>query len=118
MRGRSGLLLISAMVSGAQTQDPRPEWEEVRIRSAIYAPPPALTISVESNLVEVAATVRDRKGQPAGGFKAGDFELTDNGTRQEITAFSEVAGTQTAAAVRPRYLALFFDDTHTGSGGL
>ena len=114
----SVLLAAAGIVSFAQGPIQNPDLEEVRIRSAIYAPPPALTISVQSSLVEVAATVRDRKGQPAGGFKAGDFELLDNGVRQQITAFSESSAAQTPAAVRPRYLALFFDASHTGSVGV
>jgi len=116
---RTSVLLAAAGTAAfTQGQIQNPDLEEVRIRSAIYAPPPALTISVESSLVEVAATVRDRKGQPAGGFKADDFELFDNGVRQQITAFSESSAAQTPAAVRPRYLALFFDDSHTGSVGI
>lgn len=69
-----------------------------------------------------------------------DFELLDNGRPQRITLFSEVkaahapesslpgdakgpAGAQPGDAhspvpAPPRYLALFFDDTHTESDGL
>jgi VWFA-related protein len=121
------LVAAAAVLAVAQPQNQNAELKEVRIRSAIYAPPPALTIAAQSNLVQVAATVRDRKGQAAGGFKADDIEILDNGVRQDITAFAEILVAQPASelesspargAVRPRYLALFFDDAHTGLAGL
>jgi len=129
-------MLASALSLQAQTSNPG----EVRIRGGPYTPPGA-TISVQANLVELAATVRDRKGQPAGGFTAADFELLDNGKPQMITLFSEVkashapesnprgdakgpagvqipGGAQPPVEAPPRYLALFFDDTHAESYGL
>ncbi len=125
-----------ALYLQAQTHNPG----EVRIRGGPYAPPGA-TISVQANLVELAATIRDRNGQPAGGFNIADFELLDNGKPQRITLFSEVrashaaagnapggaeslagaeglAGVQPPKQIQPRYLTLFFDDTHTESYGL
>jgi VWFA-related protein len=128
-------MLAGALSLEAQTRIPG----EVRIRGGPYAPPGA-TISVQANLVELAATIRDRNGQPAGGFTVADFELLDNGKPQRITLFSEVkashapegslpddakgpASVQSAAGqpsgqAPPRYLALFFDDTHAESYGL
>jgi VWFA-related protein len=133
------ILILPAILTGiphAQTSAPG----EVRIRAGSYAPPGA-TIAVQANLVELATTIRDRKGQPAGGFTVSDFELLDNGKPQKITFFSEVkashvpegnprgdpkdpAGVNIPAGVQPpeqapsRYLALFFDDTHAESYGL
>jgi VWFA-related protein len=142
MRPAVALAAFCAIFAGAlppQAQTRRPG--EVHIRGGPYAPPGA-TITVQANLVELAATVRDRKGQPAGGFTAADFELLDNGKPQRITLFSEVkashapsgdppsavdgpaggaktpVNTQPSQPVQPRYLALFFDDTHTESYGL
>jgi VWFA-related protein len=62
--------------------------QEVRIRSAVYAPQPA-TIAVQSNLVELGATVRDKHGQFASGLQAADFEVLDKGVPQTIQVFSE-----------------------------
>ena len=109
--------------------------QEVRIHSGPYHPP-AATISVQTNLVEIAATVRDRKGTPVGGFHAPDFQVLDNLKPQRITFFSEQSSEAPAgpgAATRPdapsasalpttpaaqaRYLALFFDDTHSAMAG-
>jgi len=119
---------------------PQDSIEEVRVRSAAYVPPEA-AISVQSNLVEVGVTVRNRKGEAVGGLKAGDFDLLDNGTSQRITFFHEQHGSPSAAAPAalplssrtanglspsgdagaavpaapsPRSIALFFDDTHAG----
>jgi VWFA-related protein len=88
---------------------------EVRIQSGTYTPGPSVRVSVRATLVEVGVTVRDHRGEAAGGFHASDFELLDNGKRQTITVFSEqrAAGTQTPAeAASPRTIALYFDDTH------
>lgn len=111
---------------------------EVRIRGGPYAPPGAV-ISVEANLVEMTATVRDARGRLAGGFQRDDFELFDNGKPREITVFTEqraarpnvVAAPRAAAtpaspapsaapaaAPGPRSIALFFDDTHITEFGL
>ena len=40
------------------------------------------------NLVEVYATVTDRQGEPVTGLAAGDFAVSEDGTRQAITAFA------------------------------
>jgi Ca-activated chloride channel family protein len=40
------------------------------------------------NLVEVYATVTDRQGEPVTGLTAADFSVSDDGTRQAITAFA------------------------------
>jgi VWFA-related protein len=99
---------------------------EVRIRSGAYVPAPAVTVSVQATLVEVGVTVRDRRGEAAGGFQAADFELLDDGKPQRITVFSEhraahppADGAPARADERaplappaPRTLALYFDDTH------
>jgi VWFA-related protein len=120
------LLLPSALAqSSGQPQ-------EVRIHSGPYRPP-STTISVQANLVELAATVRDRKGTPVGGFHGADFQVLDNGKPQAITHFSEQRAEpptsapstpasadsppSTSPTVQPRFLALFFDDTHSGMAG-
>ena len=131
----SAVLLAGALVQRGSAQQPG----EVRIRSAPYQPPSA-TISVDTNLVELGVTVRDRKGTPVGGLQESDFQVLDNLKRQDIAFFSEqrmqqpgtapttappaagaptppAAQTAHAAAPPPRYLALFFDDTHAGLAG-
>jgi VWFA-related protein len=110
----------------------------VRIHSAPYHPPSDI-ISVETNLVELAVTVRDRKEIGIPGLQASDFQLYDNSKLQKITFFSEEdalppspgtsvsAGARTSAldsppptsasSVHPRFIALFFDNTHAGPAG-
>ena len=110
----------------------------MRIRSAPYHPPSDI-ISVETNLVELAVTVRDRKDVPIAGLRASDFALFDNSKPQKITFFSEEDAPPPAAVasvtavppnsgvaapppapvspVRPRFIALFFDNTHAGLAG-
>jgi VWFA-related protein len=122
------LILLPIMLAAGPAPD---DIQEIRIRSGPYAPAPA-TFAVQTNLVELGVTVKDRKGEPVGGLKAGDFELADNGKPQAITFFSEqksapqaepiradspaASGATPAAAVRS--IVLFFDDTHNTAMGL
>lgn len=99
---RAGVPTVSwAILAGALSLQAQPHSPgEVRIRSGPYAPPGA-TIAVQANLVELAATVRDRKGQPAGGFTVSDFDLLDNGKSQSIALFSEVREQSQRSGIRP-----------------
>jgi len=128
----SAVLLVCALNHPASAA----ELGEVRIRYAPYHLPSA-TISVEATMVELGLTVRDRKGTPSGGFQASDFQVFDNLKPQTIISFSEqraaplanpgavapssappsVAPPAATAAAPPRYIALFFDDTHAGLAG-
>ena len=101
--GISGLLLLGAQPA------------EVTIHTGPWAPP-ATKITVQANLVEVGVVVRDPHGIPAGGFRADDFTLRDDGKPQKITVFAEQKATATTspnAAAEPRTLALFFDDIYS-----
>lgn len=89
------------------------------------APP---QIRVQSNLVEVAAVVRDKHDRPVPGLTKSDFLLFDDGKPQTITNFSvqisqpqanaarsgapRSAGALAEAEFQPRSIALFFDDVN------
>jgi VWFA-related protein len=127
------ITLSIPLVLAAQSSEPG----EVTIRSGNYVPRAAL-LTVQSNLVEVGVTVRDRQGKAIGGFSVDNFNLTDNGSPRKITSFSELQSsslqssslkttsplnppaTATAPAALPqsRYIALFFDDLHLALNGL
>ena len=51
---------------------------------------PPLTFRVEANLVEVDAFVSDAMGNPVPDLRAGDFQVTEDGRPQTVTAFSHV----------------------------
>jgi len=123
----SAALLAGAGVLAAQEMSA----DAVRIYSAPYRRPEA-TIAVDTNLVELAVTVRDRSGKLIADLQKSDFALLDNSKPQGITFFSEQRATQPAAqtpgapgpitptnspAAEPRSIALFFDDTHSGMAG-
>jgi VWFA-related protein len=108
--------------------------EEVRIRGGPWFPPSPV-ISANANLVELVATVRDRRGHLTGGLRATDFEILDNNRQREITFFSEqiahpaaavsAAEAKPSAATAPqgppaesRSIALFFDDAHASLLGV
>jgi VWFA-related protein len=125
-------LLVSVCCALLPTRAQAPA--EVRIRSGAWLPP-SLVISTDANLVELVATVRDRRGHLAGGLHATDFEVLDNNQPREIRFFSEqktppVGGVAPAAVAKPsaaaspqapppeRSIALFFDDAHASMLGV
>jgi VWFA-related protein len=129
MNTARALIFLPILLLG---QDPKEALQEVRIRSGPYSPAKA-TIAVQTNLVELGVAVRNRQGQPVGGLKVSDFELTDSGKSATITFFEEqksrhietgastssVASTvPTSVAAVARFIVLFFDDTHTESMSL
>src|SRR6266851_4451172 len=61
-------------------------------------------IRVDVNLVRVLATVKNLSGELVGGLEKGDFEIYDNGRRQEISVFER----QTA---QPLSVALLIDNS-------
>ena len=72
------LLVLSSVATWAQTpvQHPKPGGEEV--------------VKITTSLIQVDATVLDKKGKPVKGLTADDFEIYENGKKQPITNFSFV----------------------------
>lgn len=87
----SAALLACALSMSGSAEQPG----EVRIRAAPYHPPTA-SISVDTNLVELVATVRDRQGAAIGGLQSSDFAVFDN-SRPQTLSFSP-----SSARSRPR----------------
>jgi VWFA-related protein len=101
----AGALLSSLRLAGVEPG-------EVRIHSWAYSP---FRVSVRSDLVEVGATVRDRRGFAVGGLQAANFEVQDRHKPQTITFFSVQKPAEPDSSRGARTIALFFDDTHAGS---
>jgi len=103
----AGTLLCSLRLAGVEP-------DEVRTHSAPYSP---FRMSVQSNLVEVGVTVRDRRGEAVGDLLAADFEVQDRHKPQTITFFSmqKAAEPGSSRGLAARSIALFFDDTHAGT---
>jgi len=96
----------------------------------------SVTFKARVNRVTVPVVVRDREGNAVGGLRKEDFQLFDNGKRQEVAEFligrtgghvapaiaparpSSAAATTGLAPVSPpppipdRFVALVFDDVH------
>ena len=53
-------------------------------------PQPPVTFKVEVNYVEVDASVLDRQGQFVSGLKREDFDIYEDGVKQDISAFTQV----------------------------
>ena len=60
---------------------------------------PDYFIKVTSRLVDVGVVVTDKKGKPVKDLAAANFEIYDNGQRQEIRSFSEIEGPSAAQPV-------------------
>lgn len=64
--------------------------------------PPGTTFRAETNLMLVEAHVKGRDGKPVTGLDRQDFQLKENGVRQEIASVEFVAGlSETAPSVYP-----------------
>jgi len=125
MTQRLTFALILAAVTGgllaAQQQTPPPA----------PADQPQVTFRVEVNYVEVDAFVTDAQGSPVSGLTKDDFELFEDGKRQDVAAFSLVnipieraerplfaeapveADVQTNEHIEGRIYLLVLDDLHT-----
>jgi len=125
MRGTAAAaaILIAHALTG-QGFDP----QEIRLSSAPYLPRGGFALKAETRLVDVGVVVRDDRGHAIAGLTKDDFQVSDDGKRHAITAFSietfvasgaapalPLAGgaaPSAAASLRskPRFVALFFDD--------
>src|SRR5438093_969094 len=54
--------------------------------ATLFAQPPP-TIRVDVRLMQVTVTVKNRSGELVGSLKKDDFEIYDNGAKQEIAVF-------------------------------
>jgi VWFA-related protein len=74
----AGALIVTALLAqDAPTQQPAGDQ-------------PAVTFKVEVNYVEVDAAVFDRQGHPVPGLKREDFEIFEDGVRQDVSTFTQV----------------------------
>lgn len=80
-----------------------PEEPEISIGTVSDQPdqPPGYTLKVTTRLVDVSLVAEDKKGHPVNGLKAEDFEVYDNGRRQEIKFFSSFETVSPAAGKAP-----------------
>ena len=109
--------------------------DEIKIASQPYEPEASGTIKVQSTMVDMSVTVRDGKGQLVSGLRKEDFELYDQGKKQNISAFTtELAHPPAtkapehveAAALppappplpKPRFLGFYFDDENMSTADL
>jgi hypothetical protein len=63
----------------------------------VLAETSGFTLKTTSRQVDVGLVAYDKKGHPVTGLKAEDFEVYDNGRKQDIRFFSEAAGQVPAA---------------------
>ena len=88
------LLLFFSFAANGQT--PRPTPTPVPVDSEDV-------VKISTSLIQVDVTVTDWKGNVVTGLKREDFEIFENGERQDISNFAFVAGASTnnVAAARP-----------------
>ena len=98
-RSAGGSILAAVVGISAILLAQAPGADEVRVSSRPYLPPPAHSVRVQTNLVEVGVVVRDASGRPVAGLKSEDFEIFDEGKPRTIASFSVETSTHTRAAV-------------------
>jgi VWFA-related protein len=99
--------------------------DEIKFASQPYIPQETNAIRLKSTMVPVGVVVRDSHGNVVSGLKKEDFEIYDEGKKQNISLFTvelahppavqapdSSAGTTvtSAPAVPPRYIGMYFDD--------
>jgi VWFA-related protein len=109
--------------------------DEIKIASQPYIPEENGAIRVQTTIVDVNVVVRDSKGQLVTGLKKEDFEIYDQGKKQNISQFNveiahppvtrapEHVEAQTQPPVpppppRPRFLGFYFDDQNLSASDL
>ena len=126
--------LLAAQQQPAAPQQPAAAQQPAAPQQAAPQPPadqPPVTFRVEVNYVEVDAVVTDAQGTPVKDLTKDDFELLEDGRRQDVSTFSLVnipieraerplfaaapveADVQTNENVEGRIYLIVLDDLHT-----
>ena len=82
-------LLFAVSSQSQQSSPPAP----VAAQAPVAAPAP-LVEKIDVSVVNIDVTVTDRHGQPVSGLKREDFEILEDGRRQEISNFYAVENAQ------------------------
>jgi VWFA-related protein len=103
--------------------------DEVRSTNHPYTLPAAVTLRVQSSLVEVGVVVRDAHGNVVEGLERKDFRIFDDGKERDISAFSVETAAKAglgsrhqknspaaAPSIAARSVILFFDDNSISAG--
>ena len=80
----------------AENPAPAPAAPEISVAEAAElpnAPATASSLRVTARLVDVGVVAYDKKGNPVTNLKQEDFQIFDNGRRQDIRFFSRAGGT-------------------------
>jgi VWFA-related protein len=129
------LLVLVCVVAVPLLQGQSATSDEIKLASQPYIPEENGTIRVQSTIVDVTAVVRDSKGQLVTGLKKEDFEIYDQGKKQNISQFNvELAHPPATKApehveaqapppappdpVPPRFLGFYFDDRNMSASDL
>jgi VWFA-related protein len=109
--------------------------DEIKIASQPYQPEENGTIKVQSTMVDMTVVVRDRSGKLITGLNKNDFEIYDQGKKQNISAFTMELAHPPATKVPehveaaapppapppptpPRFLGFYFDDENMPTADL
>jgi VWFA-related protein len=76
-----------------------PLWSQEKPKETTTTQPTFFSETIEVRVINVDAVVTDKKGQPVTGLTRNDFELYENGQKQEITNFLELSGAPPRPAV-------------------
>jgi len=129
------LLVLVCIAAVSMLRGQSATTDEIKIASQPYIAEENGTIRVQSTIVDVAVVVRDSKGQLVTGLKKEDFEIYDQGKKQNISQFNvELAHPPATKApehveaqapppappppVPPRFLGFYFDDQNMSASDM
>jgi VWFA-related protein len=129
------LALASLLQGQTATDNSIRSDDEIKFVSQPYLPPQENAIKVNATMVPVPVVVRDSHGNVVKGLKKEDFEIYDEGKKQNITLFNvdyarplaapvtpgtpdsvgaEAARPAPSLVTPPRYIGMYFDDENMG----
>jgi len=85
------LVLIVSAFGYQRPQSGTTEKNAEKTDQGIRQKPQDEVVKISVTLVQIDVSVTDKKGRPVSGLKPGDFEIYEDGRRQQITNFSFIA---------------------------
>src|SRR5512140_2582232 len=101
MRAITATLLSGLLIVSAQPPQPQQSQQPAPPTTAAVATKGVAKFGATTQLVVVDVTVKDKSGNPIKGLKPTDFNITEDGKKQEVKVFQFQELEETATAPPP-----------------